>query len=142
MAKSTKSTKGTEGEDDAKPRAGTVEVEGVQYEVVEDVRVPNYRLPQDKPCALRILTPITSKQKKIKGEDGVERIGTIVTARVLDHATGETGEMVIGAALVSILKDYNGGNGAYVGCDFLVTKCKAPEGKRYKEYKVSRITVK
>jgi hypothetical protein len=114
---------------------------GTKYKVIEHVRVPTIKIPENTPMALRILQAIQTKQTKVKGEDGVERLKDIDTVRVMDHDTGELGEIVVGAALGNILRDYGGGNGAYVGLDFLIEKGATQEGKRYKAYTVSRIEV-
>lgn len=111
------------------------------YTVLKKVRVPTLKLDDEGEVFVRILEAITTKQSPVKGEDGVMRLKDIDIIRVENLATKEVCDMVGGAALVSTLKDYEGGNGAYIGKCFRIAKHRPAAGKRFKNYEVDEISV-
>lgn len=61
---------------------------------------------------------------------------------VVDLTTGEIKQIVAGAALVGELKDYKGGNSAYMGLSFEIIKNPAKPGKRAKQWTIYEIEAK
>lgn len=109
----------------------------------EPVTIPTFKVPENEPKYFRIDSPIDTKKKTKRGqteldEDGNER--TIATVRVVDLETGELGQIVAGAVLVSSLSAYKGGD--YVGRSFRFVKRPAKEGSRAKLWEVREIVQK
>ena len=113
----------------------------VKFTVKEQVKVPTLKVKEDQQIVIRCLQPISVRSAEVKGDDGVMRMKEIEILRVMDHEDGQTKDMVVGASLSKSLKDYKGGNCAYVGLDFALVKRKAAEGKRFKDWEVSQVEV-
>lgn len=109
------------------------------YKVLRKVRVGTLKIADEGEVFVRVLEPISTKATPTKGEDGIMRMKDIDILRVVDLTDGQTKDIVAGAALGSTLRDFDGGNGKYVGCCFRIAKHKAREGKRFKDYEVDQI---
>ena len=103
------------------------------------VNLPVLKLEEGKPVFVHVTGPIIEKMAPVKGEDGVERMKTILLCPVVELETGEIMQIVTGVNLAQTLRDYKGGNQAYVGLSFEITKLKSAPGKKWKPYSVFEV---
>lgn len=109
------------------------------YKVVKRVRVGTLKVEDGGEVFVRILSAIETKASPVKGDDGVMRMKDIDVVRVTDLTDGVEKEMVVAVVLSKTLKDFDGGNGKYVGLCFRIQKQPKVEGKRFKNYEVDQI---
>lgn len=113
-----------------------------KYKRTGAVSVPSLKVAENVPVFVHVNGAIFEKQSPIKGDDGVMVMKTLEIMTVTNLETGEIMSMVCGKALSQNLKDYKGGNQAYVGLDFEITKHSAAAGKRWKPYSIFEIAAK
>lgn len=109
------------------------------FKRVASVTLPTLKTEDDVPVFIMITSPMVDKMTPKKGEDGEMRMGKITTMNVVNLETGECMCMVPGKALEQNLKDYKGGNQAYVGLCFEVCKHKQAAGKSWKAWSIHEI---
>lgn len=140
MAKTKTSTK-TEHEasdainDPAKIKTG-------RFQRLGAVKVPQLKTLDDVPVFITITDAIKTEPKlNLNSKTGMQEETEIHIVRCVDLEadTGELRELVVGAALKSELEKYKGGNKAYVGLSFEITKHPPKEGRRAKQYSVFEI---
>ncbi len=104
------------------------------------------KLEDDIPVYVKITNTVDVQAKKKRGvvqtdpEDGNSPL-TIDILKVVNLETGQVMQMVSGKALTQRLREYKGGNDAYVGLCFEITKKSKPKGssQRWKDYEVFEI---
>jgi len=120
---------------------------GTKFARVGFVSLNTLKLPDNGSVFIRCLEAMAvkptiqkEKQKDAQGverEVEVERELTLIKVQDLQDKTPK--QMVLGVVLAKELAAYKGGNLAYVGMCFEVTKRPAAEGKRAKRYEVFEI---
>lgn len=113
--------------------------EGSPFKRKVAVMMPTLKIKEGETVYVQITQPIITKQTAVKDDDGEMKLKDISVMNVCNLETGELMQMVPGKALEQNLKDYKGGNQAYVGLSFEITKHKAAEGKRWKPYTLFEI---
>lgn len=112
------------------------------------VTVPTLKVLDDNTIYIHVRGPFEQKigQDKVTVKDaitGQERIEyvekTLEILPITNLNTGEMMQLVGNAVLVKELMSYKGGNQAYVGLAFEITKRKAKEGKRAKLFEIYEI---
>lgn len=122
----------------AKPQT-SITNPGTPFRRLAPVKVPTLQLLDDDPVYVKITGPIKDTDKNELDEKGNPTTKTIRLIPVVDLQTGELSEIVAGTALVQNLRDYKGGNFAYVGLCFEIIKHKRAEGKKWKAYSIFEI---
>jgi hypothetical protein len=111
------------------------------------VTVPTLKLPDGESVFVRITQPmldkVTQEEVAVVNIDGTK--GTNVTEKtirvlsVVDLTDNKPKQLVAGAILASNLRDYKGGNMAYLGKCFEIYKGSVKPGGRAKLYEVYEI---
>ena len=118
-------------------------IKGGEYKRLCAVTVPTLKTLEDVPIHVKITRPVEIKPKLDKnGAQSVDDDGRALSIDILHCVNLDTGEMVqvvAGKGLTMNLREYDGGNDAYVGRCFEITKHASPAGKRWKPYSVYEI---
>lgn len=109
------------------------------FKRIASVTLPTLKVEEGKPVFVMITDAIVSKQTVGKDDEGKPVLKMIDVMPIVNLETGELMTMVPGKALGQNLKDYKGGNGAYIGLCFELTKHPKPEGKRWKPWSIFEI---
>lgn len=113
--------------------------ENPAFKRIASVTLPTLKTQDGKPVYIKVLAAMVEKQTPKKNEDGTTRMGVITTMNVVNLETGELCCLVPGKALEQNLRDYKGGNQAYVGLCFEVCKYAKAEGKSWKAWSIHEI---
>lgn len=101
------------------------------------ITLPQFKFVVEVPRYLRIESAIYLG-KEMKPAEGKKAMEPAHLARVTDLETGELGEVIVPAVLMSTLQEAMP-NDSYVGKCFAITKQKRQEGKRYDKFGVDEI---
>ena len=101
------------------------------------VTVPNLKMEIEKPVHVRIESKMFKGQAQ-KATAGRQAMEPATIVNVTNLETGEVGQLILGATLVSILTEAYPGD-KYVGVAFRFTKHPKKDGKRYHTYSVEEI---
>jgi len=120
---------------------------GTKFARVGFVSLNTLKLADNGSVFVRCLEPmaikLTTQKEKQKDAQGVEREVEVekelTIIRVQDLQDKTPKQMVLGVVLGKELSAYKGGNQAYVGLCFEITKRPAAEGKRAKRYEIFEI---
>jgi hypothetical protein len=136
MAKNKKPSNDTQ---DANPAPIQRIGENPLFKRIGAVTLPTLKTVDGKPEFIMVTGAIEEKMTQGKDEDGKPVLKKISVMPIVNLQTGELMGMVPGKALVQNLKDYKGGNGAYIGLCFEVTKFAKAEGKTWKAWSIHEI---
>lgn len=110
--------------------------------VVKAVTLPVFKQQDNVTLYVKILEPIFTG-KEIKAKDGEKAMEPARIANVMNHETGEVGQLICNKVLESSLAEAYEKN-TYVGKSFAITRLageKGSSGRKYKSYKVVEIEV-
>lgn len=109
-----------------------------KYKILKNVTMPSYKFVIGVPAYLKLTAPhFVGKQQKARAAgEAVMEPATVVPA--INVETGECVQVILGAALLSII-DEGYPNDGYVGKAFRVVKHDKAPGKRYFTYSVDEI---
>jgi hypothetical protein len=108
-----------------------------KYKIVKNVTMPSYKFVIGVPAYLKLTGPhFEGKTQKAKPGEAAMEPATVAPA--INVETGECVQLIMGAALLSII-DEGYPDDAYVGKAFRIVKHDKAPGKRYFTYSVDEI---
>ena len=113
--------------------------ENPAFKRVGAVTLPTLKTVDGVPAYIMVTGEIVEKMTQGKNDDGEIVAKKIRIMPVVNLETGELMTIVPGKALEQNLKDYKGGNKAYIGLCFEVTKYAKAEGKTWKAWSIHEI---
>lgn len=108
-----------------------------KFKVLRNVTMPTLKMQLETPIYVKFTAPhFIGRTQKPKAGEEAQKPATVISCVNLE--TGEVCQLVLGAALVSVLDEMYP-NDTYVGRSFRIVKHPKVEGKRYFTYSVDEV---